>query len=260
MGRSELHADALYESVTLPQFDWGSLSSGRPTLVAIPRRAFFFLYRMKTMNEIKAVLFDYGMVLSGPPLASAWEKMKTINGVDEDRFRPAYWAHRHAYDRGTYTGEQYWEKVAADAGVTVDHTQVAALIDADNELWTDLNPPMVEWAHQLQRAGIRTGILSNLGDHMMHGLLAKFPWIANFYHRTWSHLLKIAKPELEIYRHAAEGLETPAANILFIDDREENIAAAIESGMQAIRYTDHPTFEREMVERGFGNLLHLPAA
>ncbi len=207
------------------------------------------------MHTIEAVLFDYGMVLSGPPLPSAWERMKSITGLDEPNFHAAYWEYRHAYDRGTHTGVEYWHLVAAHAGVKLDGGQVAQLIAADNDLWTELNAPMVEWAQRLQRAGIRTGILSNLGDEMNAGLLAKFDWIAAFYHCTWSHRLKLAKPELEIYRHAIAGLGTPAERILFLDDRADNIAGAQAAGLQTIQYTTHEAFEREMRERGFGDLL-----
>jgi putative hydrolase of the HAD superfamily len=206
--------------------------------------------------EIHAVLFDYGMVLSAPPLASAWARMLSITGLDETRFHPAYWAPRHAYDRGTHTGEEYWQVVGAHAGIALDPAQTAALIAADNDLWTQLNQPMLDWAQQLQRAGVRTGILSNVGDAMAAGILARFDWIAAFHHCTWSYTLKLAKPEVAIYLHAAQGLETPPQNILFLDDREENIAGAALAGMQTLRYTTHEAFEQEMSERGLTALLH----
>jgi putative hydrolase of the HAD superfamily len=138
--------------------------------------------------------------------------------------------------------------------------QVQALIEADTELWTDLNLPMVEWAGRLQRAGFRTGILSNIGDSIAEGIVAKLPWLSGFHHRTWSHALNLAKPELAIYRATAAGLGTPEENILFIDDKVENIAAAQAVGMQAIRYTGHAEFEREMRERGLGWLLEVGMA
>jgi putative hydrolase of the HAD superfamily len=209
------------------------------------------------MSEIRAVLFDYGMVLSAPPLPSAWAHMLAITGLDEARFRPCYWAPRHEYDRGTFTGREYWLAVGEAAGVNLDATQVAALIAADNDLWTDLNLPMLGWAQQLQRAGVRTGILSNLGDEMAAGLRQRFDWIGGFYHCTWSHALKLAKPEAAIYQHAAAGLETPAQHILFIDDREDNIAGAARTGMQTLRYTTHTAFEQEMAERGLQALLSM---
>ena len=207
------------------------------------------------MNPVKAVLFDYGMVLSGPPDPAAWQRIRTITSLDEAPLHREYWAHRHDYDRGTLTGEAFWHKAAAGAGIVLTPQQVAELIDADTDLWSQLNQPMLDWAQRLQRAGIRTGILSNIGDAMTTGLTRRHAWLKAFDHHTWSYALKLAKPELAIYRAAAEGLATPPANILFIDDRAENIAAAHAAGMQAIQYTDHATFERDMRERGLAALL-----
>jgi len=207
------------------------------------------------MVSIQAVLFDYGLVLSGPPLPSAWARMLELTGLDDARFHACYWAWRHDYDRGTYTGEEYWKHVGQEAGLDLQSGQITALMEADNDLWTDRNEPMIAWAQELQRAGIRTGILSNLGDAMAAGLLAKFDWISGFDHCTWSYRLKLAKPELEIYRHAAEGLGVAPAQILFIDDRAVNTEAAIQAGMQAIQYTTHEAFVQEMDARGFRALL-----
>ena len=200
------------------------------------------------------------MVLSGPPLPAAWERMKAITGLDEASFHAGYWQPRHEYDRGTHTAEEYWRLVAGHSGVDVDDAQVAGLIAADNDLWTQPNPPMIEWAQKLQRAGTRTGILSNLGDAMHEGVVSRFDWFAKFHHCTFSHTLKLAKPEVEIYLHAAKGLETAPEEILFIDDRGVNVAAAQEVGMQTLCYTTFEAFEAEMLQRGFGELLRAAGA
>jgi putative hydrolase of the HAD superfamily len=207
------------------------------------------------MSPIQAVLFDYGMVLSGPPDPAAWARMRSISGLDEQLLHRGYWAHRHPYDRGDLTGQAYWHNVGQDAGVLLSHIQVESLIAADIDLWSQLNLPMIEWAQSLQRAGIPTGILSNMGDAMEVGLLARYDWIQDFDHHTWSHALNLAKPEPAIYRHAAESLHTPPANILFIDDRLDNIQTALTVGMQALQYLDHPSFLREMERQGLATLL-----
>ena len=85
------------------------------------------------MIEIKAVLFDYGMVLSAPPLPSAWARMLAITGQDEARFHPSYWAPRHDYDRGTFTGEEYWiavgkENLAFEGAANNDFARLLALV------------------------------------------------------------------------------------------------------------------------------------
>ena len=204
------------------------------------------------MISISAVLFDYGMVLSGPPDSAAWQRIRTITHLDEEPLHREYWAHRHDYDRGALSGVAFWHKAAAGAGIVLTPQQIAQLIDADTDLWSQINQPMLDWAQRLQHAGIRTGILSNIGDAMTTGLLKRHEWLNAFDHHTWSYALKLAKPELEIYQAAAKGLDTQPANILFIDDRAENIAAAQVLGMQAIQYTDHTSFEREMRNRGLG--------
>jgi putative hydrolase of the HAD superfamily len=210
------------------------------------------------MTPVQAVLFDYGMVLSGPPDPAAWERMRTITGLSEDLLHREYWAHRHAYDRGDLLSEAYWNKTAAGAGITITPTQLDQLIAADVEFWSQLNPPIIDWAQRLQRAGIRIGILSNMPDAMAAGLLAKHgEWINKFDHHTWSYALNLAKPEPAIYLRAAEGLSTPPANILFIDDRAENLAPALDLGMQVIQYTDHAAFLQEMHARGLAPLLQL---
>jgi putative hydrolase of the HAD superfamily len=215
----------------------------------------------KPQPNIDVVLFDYGQVLSGPPNPAAWAHMRSITALDEPRLHAAYWAYRHDYDRGTLTGPAYWNAVAAHAGITLLPTQLADLLDADVALWTDLNLPMVAWAQRLQRAGIRTAILSNIGDAIAEGIRARLPWLTAFEHATWSHALFLAKPEPEIFHQTAAALHTPPANILFIDDREDNIAAAHAIGMQTIHYTTHPAFEQEMRNRNLTALLNtgLPA-
>jgi putative hydrolase of the HAD superfamily len=207
------------------------------------------------MNPIQAVLFDYGMVLSAPPEPAAWQRIRQITGFDEEALHRGYWGYRHPYDRGDLTGVAYWQQVAASAGTTFTTGQIARLLDADLDLWAQPNKPMIKWAQRLQRAGVRTGILSNIGDAMTEGLLKRFEWLGGFYHCTWSYTLRLAKPELAIYHAAAKGLDTHAAQILFIDDKPENIHAARESGMRAIQYRDHTSFEQEMETHGLGYLL-----
>ncbi len=214
---------------------------------------------MTNEPKISAVLFDYGMVLSGPPDPAARREMENVLGVDEEKFQAAYWKHRDSYDRGTLGGLTYWSSVAHELRRSLDAASLDALIDADNALWTQPNHAMIEWAASLQRAGVKTGILSNIGDAMEAGIRARFPWLEEFSHHTFSHRLGIAKPDHAIYQHAVEGLGVPADEILFVDDKEENIEAARAVGMIAVQYSSHDAFVDEMRRLGLGGLL-TPAA
>ena len=209
------------------------------------------------MTTVKAVLFDYGMVLSAPPDPAAWARMLSVTNLGEEQLHRGYWAHRHAYDRGDLTAESFWNHAAASTHAILTPAQLTALIAADVDYWSTLNPPMLAWARSLQQARIPTGILSNMPGPMETGLRARHRWIDEFTHNTWSHSLNLAKPEPAIYLHAAQGLRTSPENILFLDDRAENIEAALAIGMQAIQYTTHAAFMHEMHARNLHSLLQL---
>ena len=70
----------------------------------------------------------------------------------------------------------------------------------------------------------------------------------------------MAKPDPAIYLKTAEDLGVSPEDILFIDDREDNIQAAAALGFQTILYTNHAAFQNEMRARGYGFLLDLAAA
>ena len=207
--------------------------------------------------KISAVLFDYGMVLSNVPEELHWRQLEQVLAADQAGFQAAYWKYRDAYDRGALSAQTYWETVARDLDKTLDARTLRALIDADTAVWTQPNVEMMDWAARLNRAGIKTGILSNIGDAMELGVLGRFPALAEFSHHTFSHRLGIAKPDAAIYRHAVEGLRVPAGEIVFVDDREENIVAARAAGMVAVQYLGHEGFVKEMQRIGLGSLLYV---
>ncbi len=60
----------------------------------------------------------------------------------------------------------------------------------------------------------------------------------------------LRKPDLRAYTHAVEELGVPAADCLFVDDREENVAAAREAGMDAVRFTGADALREELARRG----------
>ena len=196
------------------------------------------------MPEIRAVLFDYGLVLSGPPDLIARRRMETILNTTHSDLHAAYWRHRDDYDLGVLNGVSFWRKVGAEVAHPPTDDELAQLLQADVDLWTQPNQPMINWAAALQTASMSTGILSNIGDAMETGIVARFPWVAGFTYCTFSHRLGIAKPDERIYRHAIASVGEPADATLFIDDRIENVEAARAVGLHAVQYSSHEEFLR----------------
>lgn len=65
-----------------------------------------------------------------------------------------------------------------------------------------------------------------------------------------SGYLKIAKPDPRIYQILLQRVTRPAGECFFIDDRPENVAAALEQGIQAIQFQDPQLLEAELTRRG----------
>src|SRR5260370_27520367 len=156
------------------------------------------------MTPTQALLSNYGMAPSPPPAPAAWARMPSISNLSKEQLPRGYWAHRHAYDRGALTAESFWNQAAAPTHAILTSEQLTALIAADVDYWSTLNPPMLAFARSLQQARIPTGILSNMPGPMESGLRARHRWIDDFTHNTWSHALNLAKPEPAIYHHATQ--------------------------------------------------------
>jgi putative hydrolase of the HAD superfamily len=75
---------------------------------------------------------------------------------------------------------------------------------------------------------------------------------------VWSYQLGIAKPDPAIYRYALEKLGTQPAETLFIDDKAENVEAAVALGMKGIIFSDAGKLRTDLVESGMSNELPLP--
>ncbi|HUJ96074.1 MAG TPA: HAD family phosphatase [Terriglobales bacterium] len=185
-------------------------------------------------KQPRAIIFDYGEVLCFPPTHEEIRRMAEIFGLGNGQFRPIYDKNRRIYDRGDLTAEEYWAAFAADAGKKVTPEEVKKLRAWDTEMWSRTNPAMIEWLLALQNAGFKTAILSNMQEDMVNAARRQFAWIKKFDCAVFSHEMRLAKPEPEIYQHCLRGLGTQPHETVFIDDRETNIKAARQLGIQSI--------------------------
>lgn len=208
------------------------------------------------------MVFDYGMVLTGPPDAEAHAALVRIAGLPEERFESLYWAHRHAYDEGKLTGVAFWRKFIHDAELDVTAEEIAPLVDElngwDARMWTTQNLEMLAWQAELKRRGILTAILSNMGDSVHENMKREFDWLPRFDVLAWSYQLHMAKPDPAIYLHVLEKLGTRPEETLFLDDRLINIEAARKLGIQAIQIFSVERLREDLIASGLDSELPLP--
>ena len=207
---------------------------------------------------LRAVIFDYGMVLTDKPSAEAHDAMLRITGLPHDQFETIYWTDRMSYDEGKLTGLQFWQNIVRDAKLNLDESAIDQLNHWDARMWTTQNLAMLAWQQQLKHRGIKTAILSNMGDTVLANIQREFDWLPRFDVLVWSFQHKMAKPDPTIYRLTLDKLGTSPEESLFIDDKQPNIDAARKLGLAAIQFTTVENLRADLVSAGLDSQLPLP--
>ena len=207
---------------------------------------------------LRAVIFDYGMVLTGPPDPVCYDALLRITGLPAARLNSLYWADRHAYDEGKLTGLGFWQKIAAEAGLDLSRAAIDEVNDWDARMWATENTAMLAWHEQVRQRGLRTAILSNIGDHVHAHMEREFAWICRFDVLVWSYQLRIAKPDSAIYHYALEKLGTRPEESFFVDDKQVNVDAARALGMRSIVFSTIERLRDDLIAEGLELELPLP--
>jgi putative hydrolase of the HAD superfamily len=198
---------------------------------------------------VRAVIFDFGGVLCFHPSEDRFARIADLFGISTPDLLRLFWANRIDYDAGLVDSGTYWTQIAEAAGKPIDATLLATLVQYEIELWNNYDQRILRWAAHLRSTGIRTAILSNLPRVLGEALRATPGFLDPFDHVTFSYELKIVKPEAGIYRDALRGVRVPPSEILFLDDKIENVAGARALGLQAEIYSTWETFLAETAGR-----------
>jgi putative hydrolase of the HAD superfamily len=194
------------------------------------------------MSPPKAVLFDLGGVLVPWPREDYFESWARRFGVDPARIHELLF-HRgdvEAANVGAITAEEYCRRCSGRVSVGEEHVLelLAGAFGGEG-----LNEPLVAYARAL-RGRVRVGALTNNWS-FARAILARrgvddlFEVIIN------SAEEGVMKPDRRIYEIALQRLSLQAGDVVFVDDREENIVAARDVGMFAVHFQ---TTERAIEE------------
>jgi putative hydrolase of the HAD superfamily len=195
---------------------------------------------------IRAIVLDYGAVLCHQPFPHEIERMARIFRVTPEEFPALYAAPRSSYDRGELTAPEYWTEVARVAGLRLAPDTIERLSSWDKEMWSHVNTEMIDWLQSVRAAGYKTALLSNMQFDMIAHVRAKFAWLQEFDHQIFSAEVRAAKPEPRIYERCLETLGAKPWEVVFIDDREENVAAARALGITSFHFRSAAELRRDL--------------
>jgi putative hydrolase of the HAD superfamily len=202
------------------------------------------------------VLFDYGNVICEPQPAGDVARLAEVAGCAVADLLVPYWAYRLDYDRAALDVTGYWQQVAADLGGSFTDAQIAELSKLDAGSWLHQRPASVDLVAELAAAraggrggGWRLALLSNAPEDTAQAV-SGLPVAAHFEHLIFSCYLKLAKPDPECFRAALAVLRAEPAEVIFLDDRPDNVAAAAALGIRSAQFTSADAARADLARYG----------
>ena len=191
------------------------------------------------MKDFEYYLFDYADVISLPQEMTIFYQMARILQMSDSEFHAAYWKFRKPYDLGQ-AGKDYWPLVA---GKVLPADMINELIDHDCRSWGRINPVTVKYLESLKDKHKRTGLLSNLPIDLVHYLRKNFDFFELMDDVFFSAEIQLVKPEVCCYQHVLSTIRCAGPDVIFYDDREENLRGAEKLGMNTFLVTQSSLYE-----------------
>lgn len=190
---------------------------------------------------IKALILDYGNVISLTDTKDIDAAMAAETGIPIEVFGSVYSTHRSDFDRGVTSGEEMYSRLLRENAyeeAAKDAVLLKKLVDIDLACWRTLNTAVCDWALNVQKQGFKLGILSNMPYQFLDRYEKEIPPFVCADYACFSCRVRLIKPEPDIYRNCLEGLGIRAEEAVFFDDLEQNITAAKELGFHAFLWKD----------------------
>jgi putative hydrolase of the HAD superfamily len=203
-------------------------------------------------GQYKGLLLDFGGVLTSDFFASIDDYCLRL-GLPRGRFRavvtadPAGRALYHRLERGEISQSTFERDLAALLGVTANGLVAGLLAGLQPNL------KLIEAAAQARKAGIRVGVITNSWGMEPYDPYEGYQLNECYDALVISSEVGLRKPDLAIYRLAADKLGIVPSRCVFVDDVAANLPPAAELGMATIHHVDSSRTIAEL-----GRLLGVP--
>jgi len=198
------------------------------------------------MTKPSVVVFDLGKVLVDFDYSIAGRRIAA-----QSNFSPAevqnYLDHSpllFRYETGLMNRQEFFETVRDHTGFRGSMVEFGSFFA---DIFTEM-PEMTALHAALRRQGIPTYIFSNTNDLAIEHIRRAFPFFANFDGYIFSYEVGAMKPQVKIYEALEAMTGKRGAEIVYLDDRQENIDAGAARGWQTILQTE-PAKSRAAIER-----------
>lgn len=205
-------------------------------------------------RPIKAVLFDIGGVLLHADLGESFSQVASLLfGCSPEDLVPFATDFISQLERGEIESSFMWRQLGAR--LQSEGLGRAQEIDRAEELWTlllqetlEIDQEMLQICYRLQSKVVVAALSNTISEHA--AVFQELGAYEAFNPCLLSFEVGMRKPELRIYRLAAELMNVRPGNCLFIDDCPINVAAAKEAKMQTHLFTGRQALESTLGKHG----------
>jgi HAD superfamily hydrolase (TIGR01509 family) len=134
------------------------------------------------------------------------------------------------YETGLLTSEQFYREVCARTGFRADFAEFGRIFA---DIFSPI-PPMIALHAGLRKRGVPCYIFSNTNDLAIQHIRQHYPFFLDFDGYIFSYEHGALKPEAKLYEVVERQAGRKGAELLYLDDRQENIVAGAARGWQVI--------------------------
>jgi HAD superfamily hydrolase (TIGR01509 family) len=183
------------------------------------------------MNPPAVVVFDLGKVLLDYDYSIASRRILPRTRLTSAEMRRLLGASplMRQYETGAITTAQFYQEVCAASGYDGGLAEFSA---AFGDIFTEIEP-MIALRAAVRAAGIPAWIFSNTNELADRHIRSRFPFFSQFDGYVLSYEEGVMKPDPKIYEVVERRTGRRGADILYLDDRPENVAAGLARGWRA---------------------------
>lgn len=202
------------------------------------------------MNRPSVVVFDLGKVLVDYDYSIASRRLLRRTRLTDPELQHLLCTSPllRQYETGAISTAQFHQGVCAASGYDGG---LAEFSTAFADIFTEI-APMTALHAGLRAAGIPTWIFSNTNELAERHIRNRFPFFSKFDGYVLSCEHGAMKPDARIYEVVERGTGRRGEDLLYLDDRPENVEAGLARGWRAVL---HETPEKT---RGIISNLGLP--
>lgn len=189
-----------------------------------------------TASRISAVLFDADGVIQRP--SSTW-RTNLVRLCPDPARANEFLNELFTAERPCFDGTEDFRRTLGEA---LARWGRADAVDEALAVWTEIEPDphILEVVAELRRNDIEVALASNQQAIRAKYMSESLAYAQQFDHLFYSCVLGHAKPSEQYFERALQRLSKPGDSVLFLDDREVNVAAARSVGLHAeLAQIDH---------------------